>query len=71
MSTDGHDIGQEVSEFLRERLQAVGAELVDAKARVTELESMQVADRTALRQSVDSLATTCKRFPRCPDFMLN
>ena len=60
MSIDRHGTGQEVSEFLRERLQAVGAELVDAKARVSELESMQVADRTSLRQSADCLATTSR-----------
>ncbi|KAH8105890.1 hypothetical protein BXZ70DRAFT_1004194 [Cristinia sonorae] len=49
---------QQVSELLRERLQAVGAELIDAKARVTELEAMQVVDREALRSSSNALTQT-------------
>ena len=48
--------GREVTELLRERLQAVGAELIDARARVTELETTQAADREALRHSADSLS---------------
>ncbi|THH32922.1 hypothetical protein EUX98_g1277 [Antrodiella citrinella] len=52
---------QQVSEILRERLQAVGAELIDAKARVSELENMQVADREALRNSTQGLSSTTEQ----------
>ena len=37
--------------MLRERLQSVGSELIDARTRVSELETGQAADREALRLS--------------------
>ncbi|TCD68195.1 hypothetical protein EIP91_011367 [Steccherinum ochraceum] len=53
--------GQQVSDILRERLQVVGADLIDARARVADLEAMQVSDRDALRRSSDSLSNTMEQ----------
>ncbi|KAI0750729.1 hypothetical protein C8Q80DRAFT_1153650 [Daedaleopsis nitida] len=39
---------QQVADLLRDRLQSVGGELVEAKSRVTELEMAQAEDRSAL-----------------------
>ncbi|KAH9938195.1 uncharacterized protein B0H18DRAFT_1112374 [Fomitopsis serialis] len=42
---------QEVTDMLRDKLSCVGAELVDARNRVTGLENAQVMDRAALQES--------------------
>ena len=51
--------------MLREKLQSVGSDLIDAKTRVTELENGQAADREALRLSnarlSEASALTVKR----------
>jgi hypothetical protein len=51
--------------MLRERLQAVGSELIEAKTRVSELEVAQAADREALRIATGNLsdASTYFYFP--------
>lgn len=46
--------------MLREKLQSVGSDLIDAKTRVSELEGMQAADRDALRVSGIKLSDTSK-----------
>ena len=51
--------------MLREKLQSVGSELVDAKMRVSELETIQAADREALRTSNGSLADASKATVCC------
>ncbi|CCM03174.1 uncharacterized protein FIBRA_05296 [Fibroporia radiculosa] len=53
---------QQVADILRDRLQSVGAELVDAKCRITELEGGQLADRQALFASTDSINTASQQF---------
>ena len=47
-------------DLLRERLQSVGAELIDSKARVTELEGTHIADREALRISTITVTESNK-----------
>ena len=49
-STKTH-IARQVGEILREKLQSVGSELIDAKTRMSELESIQAVDRDTLRLS--------------------
>ncbi|KAI0091997.1 hypothetical protein BDY19DRAFT_573185 [Irpex rosettiformis] len=48
----------QVADLLRERLQSLGSELIEAKSRVTEVESTQAADREALRTANASLSKT-------------
>ncbi|KAL6309669.1 hypothetical protein BKA93DRAFT_821394 [Sparassis latifolia] len=52
---------QQVSDLLRDRLQSVGSELIDAKGRVIELEAAQAANREALRASACSVSTTTQQ----------
>lgn len=63
---------RQVTDLLRDRLQATGAELIDARARVADLERTQAADRDALTRSNLSLAQTCSYLPHLaipPTFM--
>ena len=53
-------VAGQVADLLRERLQSLGSELLEAKARVTEVESAQAADREALRTSNVSLSNSSK-----------
>lgn len=53
----------QVIDMLREKLQSIGSELVDAKIRVSELESLQAADREALRASSASLSDASRWKP--------
>ncbi|KAI0081724.1 hypothetical protein K474DRAFT_1694784 [Panus rudis PR-1116 ss-1] len=48
--------GRHVADLLRDRLQNLGAELCEARARITELEDLHVKDREALRSTCSSLA---------------
>ncbi|OCH92949.1 hypothetical protein OBBRIDRAFT_395408 [Obba rivulosa] len=48
---------QQVADLLRDRLQSLGADFIDAKNRVTELEDAQVADRKALRDATSNLSS--------------
>ncbi|EMD40764.1 hypothetical protein CERSUDRAFT_91505 [Gelatoporia subvermispora B] len=48
---------QQVADLLRDRLKSVGADLVDARMRVSDVEAVQDADRKALRDSISSLAS--------------
>ena len=52
---------RQVADMLRERLQSVGSDLIDAKTRVTELEAGQAADREALRRSHARLSEASTR----------
>ncbi|KAI0347245.1 hypothetical protein BDW22DRAFT_510605 [Trametopsis cervina] len=45
----------QVADLLRERLQSLGSDLVEAKTRISELEDLQSADRKSLRLSNSSL----------------
>ena len=47
----------QVITMLREKLQSVGSELVEAKTRSSELEGLQSADREALRTSSTNLSS--------------
>ena len=59
--TDGFYVaGQQVADLLRDRLQTVGAELIDAKSRTVELETAQGEDRAALCRANATLASTGK-----------
>ena len=51
-----HFIAQRVVDLLRESLQTVGSELVEAKKRVTDLEKVQSKNNIALRQSAGAVA---------------
>ena len=42
--------------MLRDRLQSMGSDLIDARSRVTELEASQFLDREALRKSTNELS---------------
>ncbi|KAI9063290.1 hypothetical protein FKP32DRAFT_744668 [Trametes sanguinea] len=46
---------QQVADLLRDRLQSVGGELVEAKNRVSELETAQSEDRTALSRANEAI----------------
>ncbi|KAI0719599.1 hypothetical protein C8T65DRAFT_716396 [Cerioporus squamosus] len=48
---------QQVADLLRDRLQSVGGELIEAKSRVTELESVHAEERLALCKSNATIAT--------------
>ncbi|KAI0327140.1 hypothetical protein GY45DRAFT_1355911 [Cubamyces sp. BRFM 1775] len=52
--------GQQVSDLLRDRLQSIGAELLEAKARVTELEAAQVEDRATLGRANEAIARSAE-----------
>ncbi|KAI0353620.1 hypothetical protein OH77DRAFT_1438040 [Trametes cingulata] len=52
---------QQVADLLRDRLQSVGAELIEAKNRVAELETAQAEDRAALSRANVAIASTNKR----------
>lgn len=59
-------IGQQVNDILRDRLQTMGGELIEAKSRVTELENAQVEDRTALNKLNVAVAAASKVvYPNC------
>ncbi|TBU32816.1 hypothetical protein BD311DRAFT_736552 [Dichomitus squalens] len=49
---------QQVADLLRDRLQSVGGELVEAKGRIAELEAAQSDDRAALRKANDIIRGT-------------
>lgn len=51
-------IASQVIDILREKLQSIGSELVDAKNRVSDLETVQAADREALRASSANLTSS-------------
>ncbi|THG95481.1 hypothetical protein EW026_g6184 [Hermanssonia centrifuga] len=48
---------QQVADILRDRLQCVGAQLLDAKSRVSELEVVQMSDRETFRATSNSLTS--------------
>ena len=50
--------------MLRENLQSVGSELVEAKNRVTELENVQMKNNSALRQSASDIAQAFEKVER-------
>ncbi|KAJ3554635.1 hypothetical protein NM688_g3003 [Phlebia brevispora] len=56
-----HSKSQQVVDILRDRLQSVGGDLIDAKSRITELEGSQAADREALRSSSVSLCNASEQ----------
>ncbi|KAI1795189.1 hypothetical protein LXA43DRAFT_882234 [Ganoderma leucocontextum] len=49
---------QQVADLLRDRLQSTGGELVEAKSRITELETGQAHDRAALGKANDTIRST-------------
>ncbi|KAI0638145.1 hypothetical protein C8Q77DRAFT_1048544 [Trametes polyzona] len=51
---------QQVADLLRDRLQSVGGELVEAKSRVTELEAAQAEDRAALSRANAAMARSAE-----------
>ncbi|GJE84222.1 hypothetical protein PsYK624_002980 [Phanerochaete sordida] len=57
----------QVSEMLREKLQSVGSDLIDAKTRVAELEGAQNADRDALRLSSMHLSQANEQIQKFAD----
>ena len=50
--------------MLRENLQSVGWELVEAKNRVTELENVQIRNNSALCQSASDIAQAFEKVER-------
>ncbi|KIP10723.1 hypothetical protein PHLGIDRAFT_115276 [Phlebiopsis gigantea 11061_1 CR5-6] len=54
----------QVIDMLREKLQSVGSELIDAKIRSSELEGLQSADREALRSSSTNLSNASEQVCR-------
>ncbi|TFY56360.1 hypothetical protein EVJ58_g7693 [Rhodofomes roseus] len=60
---------QEVADMLRDKLSCVGAELVDARNRVTELENAQLMDRTALQGSSQSLGNAGQQLSELAEAM--
>lgn len=57
-------LGQQVADLLRDRLQSLGGELVEAKSRIVELETAQAHDRAALVRANDMIrdTSTCFRY---------
>ncbi|KAI9001055.1 hypothetical protein BD414DRAFT_405053 [Trametes punicea] len=53
---------QQVADLLRDRLQTVGGELIEAKSRITDLETAQSQDRAALCRANDTLARAAGEF---------
>ncbi|KAH9951625.1 hypothetical protein B0H21DRAFT_684427 [Amylocystis lapponica] len=51
----------QVADILRDRLQSVGAELLDAKSRIVELEGAQAADRAALCSSTRDVTNATQK----------
>ncbi|KAM5540465.1 hypothetical protein V8D89_005923 [Ganoderma adspersum] len=49
---------QQVADLLRDRLQSIGGELVEAKSRIVELETAQARDRAALGRANDTIRDT-------------
>lgn len=64
---------QHVSDILRDKLQNIGAELVEAKSRVSSLEQAQAGDRDALRVSSNALsdASVLSPFMLSQDILIN
>ncbi|KZT12495.1 uncharacterized protein LAESUDRAFT_808096 [Laetiporus sulphureus 93-53] len=60
---------QQVADLLRDRLQTVGAELIDAKNRIAELEESQASDRQALLASTTSLTNTSQQYAELAEGM--
>ncbi|KAI0940017.1 hypothetical protein AcV5_001238 [Taiwanofungus camphoratus] len=58
---------EQVADLLRDRLQSVGSELIDAKSRIAELEGAQAADREALRASSSTLSSTGEQVTELAD----
>jgi hypothetical protein len=55
---------QQVADLLREKLQNMGSELIDARARVAELEEHFGNDRKLIASTASDLERTCK-FRHC------
>lgn len=51
---------QQVADMLRERLDTLGSDLLDARARASELEGVQSADREIIRTTNDNLCRSGK-----------
>lgn len=62
ISINDPHIGKQVNDILRDRLQIMGGELIEAKSRVTELENVQGEDRTALSKLNVAVAAASKVF---------
>jgi len=53
---------QQVADLLREKLQNMGSELLDARSRVTELEEHFGNDRKLIASTTSELQRTCEFF---------
>lgn len=51
---------QQVADILRDKLQNMGSELLDARSRVTELEEYFGNDRKLIASTTSELQRTCK-----------